>query len=190
MLRQIADGSFTVRNLKRRLNSDTKKLARRAASRRRKERAVRDTVLYRGPILCEFQFEAREVKTGAGHRVSIGVTDRDLAIKGIRVPCPLGSHPVIRDSVLLGYGPDGDYPPIEDYTAPDRNVTIPKGSRVLFDDRNGSGSVRMVEVVLRGDGLTCLYFWYGQGPVPGSMPYLSGGVVYDSNPTFGTRLCV
>lgn len=169
------DGPFTLADFCRRVCLYRNRAARARQSALRRERHAGNEVLYRGPLRLWQQFTGRECKTVSRHRVLVGATDREYAIRGIGVPRPLEAV-VLRDE-------DTGHPigSSEDERAA-RSVVIPAGSRVLVDLRRGIHAVMIAEVVRTADGRTRLHVWSRDGLYQDdeTTPQLSGGVVYET----------
>lgn len=159
----MEDGEFSLAELKRRLNREKRQAVRAAQASARRERHIGDEVLYRGPIHVADELRSQIVASGRDCRSEV---NRHAVYAG-EAPC---------DMVVAGVLYAGDPVP--------RDLDIPLGSRVLFDQRRDSAAaVWCGEVVRTSLGIRVHLWrgrdeWDGEDPVP-SLTEVGRGRVYE-----------
>lgn len=165
--------SFDARDIKQRLDRESRKQARRARAGERRERHAGNETLYCGPLVLTQSFGGRECRTAHRRRVLVGITDRDYVITGIGRPACLIETLADRDD-------DGER--IVERGPTTRAVEVPAGSRVLIDLRRGLSECMACEVVRTADGRTRLHVWLPAQAYEwdDTTPRLAGGVAWET----------
>jgi hypothetical protein len=165
----------------RKANRQRNKRRRHEAAARRREAHAGTEVLYRGPLRVAQTMDGREVRSSVTRRrVWVGNTDREYVIRGIGVP---------RDArkAIVDINVERDGSIVRDVeTVEVRNVTVPRGSRVLIDMRHGMRhEVWACELVRTRAGHVRLHLWQGATgrTLDETTPSLAGGVVYVTSET-------
>jgi len=168
------DPAQILRDLRRQRNRDLR--ARRAGERR--ERHAGSEILYRGPLLVRQRgLVERHVRSQVTrHTVAVGETTELLAICGIGIATPERREVVADVDVRRDGSVSRDVVQVST-----RDITIPRGSRVLLDTRRGwEHEVWAAELLVTAQGQHRLHLWQGATAYIAdaeALPRLAGGVI-------------